>query len=303
MAAARLARVFLQTPARGRTLHCERAILRSVDECRFRARHRGERAALVAACPGPLDWPTMHAGSVVFLSDAHLGAEDAQREGARRARLHSFLAALPGRASSLYIVGDLFDFWFEYGTAIPRRLFPTLSALERLRDAGVAITYLNGNHDFWLGTFLAGELGIRTVDGAVTVETQGRKLWVHHGDGLVGGDLGYKVLRRVLRHPASIGLYSWLHPDLGIPLAHAVSGLSRKSRGHPALQPDRLWREIAEPRFAEGYDGVLVGHFHHAYERRENGREFMVLGDWIENFTYAELADGKLTLARWPQPA
>jgi UDP-2,3-diacylglucosamine hydrolase len=245
----------------------------------------------------------MHAGSVVFLSDAHLGAESQEREASREARLHSFLDTLPGRASSLVIVGDLFDFWFEYRTAIPRRLFRTLARLERLRAAGVDIQYLNGNHDFWLGPFLSETLGIRTTDRAVTVEQQGRRLWVHHGDGLVGGDLGYKLLRGVIRSPFSIGLYQLLHPDLGIPFAHAVSGWSRQSRGHPPLQPDRLWREIAEPRFAEGYDGVLIGHFHHAYERRENGREFLVLGDWIEHFTYAELEGGKLALRQWPAPA
>jgi len=245
----------------------------------------------------------MHAGSVVFLSDAHLGAESREREASREARLHSFLETLPGRASSLVIVGDLFDFWFEYRTAIPRRAFPTLAVLQRLRAAGLDIQYLNGNHDFWLGDFMRETLGIRTTDQPVTVEQQGRRLWVHHGDGLVGGDLGYRVLRRVIRSPFSIGAYQLLHPDAGIPLAHVVSGWSRRSRGHPPLQPERLWREIAEPRFAQGYDGVLVGHFHHVYERRENGREFFVLGDWIEHFTYAELEGGRLALRRWPATA
>jgi UDP-2,3-diacylglucosamine hydrolase len=244
----------------------------------------------------------MPADSVVFLSDAHLGALPREAEASRERRLTSFLASLPGRASSLYIVGDLFDFWYEYRTAIPRRLFGTLSALQRVREAGIEIVYLNGNHDFWLGTFMAEELGIRTVDGAVTVEQQGRKLWVHHGDGLVGGDLGYKFLRSVLRSPAAIGAYGWLHPDLGIPLAHAVSEMSRRSRGEPELRPEKLWNEIAKPRFEEGYDGVIIGHFHHAYEQRENGRELFILGDWIERFTYLELEDGKLALAIWPEP-
>ncbi len=244
----------------------------------------------------------MHAGSVVFLSDAHLGAEALDRESARAERLHAFLASLEGRASSLYIVGDLFDFWFEYRTAIPRRHFRTLAALARLRDSGVAITYLNGNHDFWLGSFLSESLGIRTVEGSVSVAEQGRRLWVHHGDGLMGGDLGYKVLRGVLRHPASIRLYGLLHPDLGIPLAHAVSAWSRTSRGEPPLTPDRLWNELAGPRFAEGYDAVIIGHFHHAFERREDGRELFLLGDWIERFTYLELHEGRLTLSSWRGP-
>lgn len=245
----------------------------------------------------------MRAATTVFLSDAHLGAESPEREAAREARLLDFLTQLPGRAAELYVVGDLFDFWFEYRTAIPRRHFPTLAMLRRLREAGVAITYLAGNHDFWLGRFLAEELGVRTVADSVTVEAQGRRIWVHHGDGLVGGDLGYRMLKSVLRHPASVALYQCLHPDLGIPLAHVVSGWSRRSRGHGPLQPERLWREIAEPRFRDGYDAVLVGHFHRAHEQREDGREFFVLGDWIDLFTYVELEDGRLTMKTWPQPA
>src|SRR5262249_57805432 len=111
----------------------------------------------------------MHAGWIFLMSDAHLGIDSAAEECARTRRLHDFLNSLPGRASSLYIVGDLFDFWFEYPTAIPRRHFPTLAVLERLSSAGLDIHYLNGNHDFWLGTFFR-DLGIRTIDGAATVE-------------------------------------------------------------------------------------------------------------------------------------
>jgi UDP-2,3-diacylglucosamine hydrolase len=234
-----------------------------------------------------------------FLSDAHLGADSDASERAQRTRLHDFLNSLAGRASALYIVGDLFDFWFEYRSAIPRRLFSTLSVLERLRSSGLEITYLNGNHDFWLGHFLSAELGIRTVDGALPLELQGRRLWVHHGDGLAGGDLGYRVLKRVLRSPISIGLYRWVHPDLGIPLAHWASNLSRDTKGERPLEPERLWNEIAVPRFKAGYDAVVIGHFHHLYERREAGREFFVLGDWIRRFTYLRLEEGVFTLETW----
>ena len=98
---------------------------------------------------------------VVFFSDVHLGAESKAREAEREARLHRFLNSLAGRYSRLVIVGDLFDFWFEYRTAIPRRAFPTLEILARLRRGGLEIDYLTGNHDFWLGSFLSSELGVR----------------------------------------------------------------------------------------------------------------------------------------------
>jgi UDP-2,3-diacylglucosamine hydrolase len=236
----------------------------------------------------------MSSPAVVFLADAHLGAESVERESQRQERLHAFLELLPGRAAELFVVGDLFDFWFEYRSAIPRRPFPTLAALRRLHDAGVAITYVNGNHDFWLGSFLAEAIGARTVDGGLTLELQGRRIWLHHGDGLIGGDLGYKLLRGVLRNRASIRLYQLLHPDLGIPLARLVSGWSRRSRSQRPLEADRLWSEIAEPRFRDGFDAVMIGHFHQPYERREAGREFFVLGDWIEQFSYVVLEGGAL---------
>jgi len=240
--------------------------------------------------------------AVYFFADAHLGADPRAQEAAREARLHEFLTSLAGRASALYIVGDLFDFWFEYRTAIPRRHFGTLAALRRLRDAGVRITYLNGNHDFWLGPFLQDELGIETHQDALALDLQGHRIWLHHGDGLAAGDLGYRLLKKVLRNRISIALYRLLHPDLGIPLAHVVSRWSRHSRADRPLDGDRLWTRIATPRFHEGFDTVMVGHFHHAWERRDGTRSFFMLGDWIETFTYVVLRDGAFTLERWPPP-
>jgi UDP-2,3-diacylglucosamine hydrolase len=240
-------------------------------------------------------------GAAYFLSDAHLGTDPAPLEAARTQRLHDFLSNLKGKADTLFIVGDLFDFWFEYRTAIPRRYFATLCVLEELRRAGVKIVYLAGNHDFWLGHFLHDELGIETLEGPLSLSLQGRHLWLHHGDGLLG-DAGYSLLRRVVRSPVSIALYGLIHPDLGFPLAHWVSRLSRHSREGRTLNSERLLREVAAPRFAEGYDAVLIGHFHHAYEHRANGRELFVLGDWFERFTYLVLENGRFRLEAWPAP-
>ncbi|MGH7730711.1 MAG: UDP-2,3-diacylglucosamine diphosphatase [Candidatus Eiseniibacteriota bacterium] len=241
--------------------------------------------------------------AVYFFADAHLGADPREQEAPREARLHEFLTSLAGRASALYIVGDLFDFWFEYRTAIPRRHFGTLAALKVLRDAGVRITYLNGNHDFWLGPFLRDDLGVQTCHGSLALDLQGHRIWLHHGDGLGGGDLGYRLLKKVLQNKISIGLYRLLHPDIGIPFARVVSRWSRHSRGDRPLHGERLWTLIAAPRFEEGFDTVMVGHFHHAWERRAGTRSFFMLGDWIETFTYVVLRDGAFTLESWPPPS
>ena len=245
----------------------------------------------------------MSEGAAYFVCDAHLGADPREREADREASLHEFFASLPGRASALYVIGDLFDFWFEYRNAIPARPFRTLAALRGVVRAGVPVIYLNGNHDFWLGTFLEREVGVRAHYGALALELQGRRIWLHHGDGLIGGDLGYRILKRVLSSPVNIALYQLIHPDLGIPFARRVSRMSRRAREGRPLEAERLWREIAVPRFAEGYDAVLVGHFHHLVERREGGHEFFVLGDWITRCSYAVLENGRFRLETWPGPA
>src|SRR5439155_4205664 len=136
-------------------------------------------------------------------------------------------------------------------------------------------------------------------DGPLDLTLDGRRIWVHHGDGLIGGDLGYRALKRVLRSPVSIALYRWVHPDLGIPLARWASRGSRASRAGRALDGERLYREIAVPRFRAGYDAVMVGHFHHAVERREGEHAFFVLGDWMRHFTYVELERGEFRLRHW----
>ncbi len=258
------------------------------------------RRPALSAAETLLDSRAMSAEAAFFISDAHLGADDSGSPAERERLLHGFLDALPGRARSLYIVGDLFDFWFEYGTAIPRSHFRTLAALDRARRAGVEITLMNGNHDFYLGPFLREDLGLVTHDGPLALTLQGRRIWLHHGDGLLGGDLGYKVLKRILHHPASIALYRWLHPDLGLPLAHRVSNLSRRSREPRPIDGDQMWRDIAMPRFAEGFDAVMIGHFHQTLERREADRCFFVLGDWIDRFSYVVLEEGAFRFETWP---
>ena len=157
------------------------------------------------------------AGPVYFIADAHLGSSaDPAADEPRLARLVPFLRRVRDRgAEHLYIVGDLFDFWFEYRSVVSRRAFPVVCALRRLVDAGVEVTWMGGNHDYWLGDFLRDEVGLRVMRVPLEVTLEGRRILLIHGDGLAGRqDRGYRVLRAVIRAPLSESLFRLIHPVL-----------------------------------------------------------------------------------------
>src|SRR5690606_22374680 len=152
-------------------------------------------------------------------SDVHLGAVPDSTEHA----FVAFLRHVGEHGAALLLNGDLFDFWFEYGTVIPGRHFRVLAALADLVDAGIPVTLVGGNHDAWGGRFLREEVGVVFHDGLLRTELAGKPALVAHGDGLGRGDLGYRVLKRVLRSRAAILAFRALHPELGVRLARAVS--------------------------------------------------------------------------------
>lgn len=237
----------------------------------------------------------------LFVSDVHLGSGRAGQDRDREARFGAFLEQRARGARRLFVLGDLFDFWFEYRHAMPRRHLATVRRLGALVDAGVGLTYFGGNHDSWAGAFMRDELGATVHDDPARLDVGGRRLALMHGDGLARGDAGYKLLKKVLRNRVAIAAYRAIHPDLGIPFAHAVSRLSRHSRDESRVDREWLYRQLALPRFAEGADGVLTGHYHHPTHFRRDGRDFLILGDWIGNFTFASLNGGRFALERWEE--
>ena len=236
---------------------------------------------------------------VFFISDCHLGAGSAEDDRARQARLLNFLDKEARGAAALYILGDLFDFWFEYRHAIPRRHFQILMALRRLTESGVSISYVGGNHDFWAGSFLAEEVGCKVYYEPTMETVQGRKLFLAHGDGMGRGEKSYRFFRTLLRHPLAIRAYRTIHPDLGIPIAAKVSSISRGSRDESRFDAEDLYNWLAKPRLIQGADAVVIGHYHHPTHLKKDSGEFLILGDWIKNNSFARLQDGVFTLCRW----
>ena len=229
----------------------------------------------------------------VIVSDIHLGGAPAATE---RAFL-DFLADWPGHAETLLINGDLFDFWFEWRTVILADHFPVLKALADLRDSGVRLMLVGGNHDGWGGRFLEEDIGVELIDGPAVVDLGGRRALVAHGDGLGPGDLGYKLLRAIIRSwPARLGM-RLTHPDLADRIVQLFSRTGDRSASQLARSQERAKiledYALSQLEARDEIDLVVLGHCHIPLVRPIEGGGFYVnSGDWIEHRTYT-LVDGE----------
>ncbi len=234
-----------------------------------------------------------------FISDAHLGLGSKSEEREKELRLVEFLENIRRDASQLFIVGDLFDAWFEYRTVIPKGFHRLFTKLEDLTRQGVTIHYLAGNHDYWIRDFFRDTLGMNTHHTAFDITVDGKKIFIHHGDGLSGNDTGYKILKKILRGKWNIWLYSWLHPDIGIALARSTSRRSRHYTSTKDYGEKDSMLVFARSKIAEGYDVVVMGHRHQPTRKEVGNGIYINLGDWITHNTYAEFHGGQITLKYW----
>ncbi|MFI5214028.1 MAG: UDP-2,3-diacylglucosamine diphosphatase [Gemmatimonadales bacterium] len=236
---------------------------------------------------------------VVVVGDAHLGSADVRDEQA----FHEFLEAVPQLGTRLLIMGDLFDFWFEYRAVIPRRPFRTLAKLALLVEKGVKVEMVGGNHDRWGGTFWAKDIGIPFSSEGLGTTLAGRQAWVHHGDGLAEDKLGGKIIHRVTRSPITRGVFRLLHPSLGFWVVDKLSsGLA--DRSPRAIE---AWAG-AQERYARGLferaPEVKLVVLAHTHRQRlvevEPGRFYLNAGQWMEDRHYAVVTAGDIKLLQWP---
>jgi UDP-2,3-diacylglucosamine hydrolase len=213
--------------------------------------------------------------------------------------LLGFLRALPLRAGSLLINGDLFEFWFEWKRVVPRSGVRALAALMDLRDAGVPVTMIAGNHDCWGGDILA-DAGVHFVEGPWSGRLAGWRAVVEHGDGLrAKEDRGYRALRRVLRNRVAIRAFRSLHPDWATRLA---MGSSQTSRSYQPRDEGRGLREVARATLAARHDLDLLiyGHSHvAALERMPSGNVYANAGSWLDAPTYLLVTPERVALREW----
>lgn len=245
---------------------------------------------------------------IYFLSDFHLGAPDHATSLVRERKLVAFLDEIQKDAAVIFIVGDMFDFWYEYRRVVPRGFVRILGKLAAITDSGIPVHFFVGNHDMWMKDYLQKELNIPVYFEPKTFLFNDRKFYIGHGDGLGPGDHGYKFIKKVFRNPVCQWLFGILPPQIGIGLADYFSRKSRQSTGNHEevfLGEDGEWlvTHSREQLQKEHFDYFIFGHRHLPIDMKLNPKStYINLGDWITYYTYAVFDGQQVSLcARYPE--
>lgn len=234
-----------------------------------------------------------------FISDLHLGLEEKEKELKKENLLISLLEKIKKEGDELFIVGDLFDYWFEYRRVYQKGFFKTLTALKALVDAGVKVHYFIGNHDFLHRDFFEKEIGVTLVHDSIEIELDGKRFFIAHGDGLVKNDLGYNILKMILRNMFIQFLYSLIHPDLGIWIASKTSKTSRNYTASKNYGEEDGLLESAKNKIDLGCDFVIFGHLHQRIKTNYKNGFYYNLGSWLDFPCYGLFSNGKFELHDW----
>jgi len=235
---------------------------------------------------------------IYFASDNHLGAPTSQLSQPREKKFVRWLEALREDAAAVFLLGDLFDFWFEYDTVVPKGFTRTLGKLAEITDSGIPVYYFVGNHDLWMNGYFEEELNIPVYHKPQIFEIGGKKFFIGHGDGLGPGDKGFKRMKKVFTNPVSKWFFRWLHPDLGVRIAQYFSVRNRMISGEEDVRflgEDKEWLVQYAKRKLENqhFDYFVFGHRHLPLDiGLSEGSRYINLGDWIGYFSYG-IFDGK----------
>ena len=231
--------------------------------------------------------------NIYFLSDFHLGAPDAKSSLIREKRIISFLDEIKDKAEQIFILGDLFDFWFEYKTVVPKGYVRILGKLAEITDSGIPIHFFVGNHDMWMKDYFQKELNIQVYFEPFAFNLNGKDILIGHGDGLGPGDHGYKTIKKLFRNPIAQTLFGCIPPFIGIGLANFFSRKSRAKTGKSDEvfeSEEKEWlvtycKEILQKKH---YDFFIFGHRHLPLDIKLNTESrYINLGDWIKYNSYA----------------
>lgn len=236
-----------------------------------------------------------------FASDFHLGIDGAVTSAQREKLIVRWLEASVPDMQALYLLGDVWDHWFEYSQVVPKGYTRLLGCLGKIRDAGIPVYYFTGNHDMWMFRYLTDELDIPILREPVIHHIDGKTFYIGHGDGLGPGDHGYKFIKKVFAHPLSQWLFARIHPNTGIRLMKYFSGTSREHTAEEKfLGPEKEWliQHAIQVLSQQPIDYFIFGHRHLPidYDLGINHARYVNLGDWLQYNSYAVWDGQQLSL-------
>ena len=248
----------------------------------------------------------LKSGKIYFASDFHLGIPDYESSLQREKKIVSWLGMISEAASEIFLMGDIFDFWFEYKTVIPKGYVRLLGKIADLTDKGIKIHLFKGNHDIWAFNYLEKEAGVQLHRRPAFMEFDGKKFFLVHGDGLGPGDSGYKFLKKVFEFKPNQFLFKWLHPDIGARMGLYFSHKSRlanlskegKSENGRKTEEEMLYHyALRKTQEHPELDYLVFGHRHIPVQIKVSDHtEMFILGDWITHFSYGVFENGKMSL-------
>ncbi len=236
---------------------------------------------------------------IYFASDVHLGAPGINNHRRHEQRFVSWLDEIKHDAQTIYLMGDIFDFWFEYKSVVPRGFTRFLGKLSEITDSGIPVHFFTGNHDVWIFDYLPSECGVTVHHHPIIIDIDDKRFYLGHGDGLGKYDPKYNLLKKLFTNKAAQRCFSLLHPSIGTFIATKWSGQSRKSNvekhGTQFYGPDQEYSILYAKDLlkTEHIDYFIMGHRHIALDLPLNEYSRIIhLGDWIQLFSYASF-DGK----------
>lgn len=242
---------------------------------------------------------------IYFASDQHFGAPNFEKSLERERIFVKWLDSIKDDAEQIFLLGDLFDFWWEYKSVVPRGFTRVLGKLSQLSDSGIRIVFFAGNHDQWLGDYLEKEIGAEVYLDPEEFTLQGKKLLIGHGDGLGPGDTSYKLMKWLFRNPLARWVFSRVHPNFAVSLANYFSSKSRMSTGDNdevflGEDKEQLILFVNQDSKENNRDYYLFGHRHYALEYKlDNGAKYINTGEWVKGRNYAVLENGELSLKKF----
>ncbi|PVX49887.1 UDP-2,3-diacylglucosamine hydrolase [Balneicella halophila] len=242
---------------------------------------------------------------IYFASDLHLGARAVKNNRVNELRFVRWLEEVRKDATAIYLLGDIFDFWFEYKRAVPKGGVRLLGKIAEIVDSGIPVHFFAGNHDAWLFGYFEEELGVTVHHKPIDITLSDKKFQIGHGDGLGPGDKFYKFMKVIMDNKLCRFLFRWLHPDIGLWIAHQWSKKSReKSDGEDVyLGNDKEWlyQYCQEELKREHYDFMVFGHRHLDIDVKLNdaGSRYINIGEWFSKYTYGVFNGEGFTLKKY----